>query len=245
MQPLYKQILIIEDNERSMRKVCAILKNIDNIIILKAKNSEQAYRYALEYNIDLFIVDIILNTSVLGDVAGIQFVERIRTIERYEFTPIIFTTALEDAQLHAYAHLHCYRYFEKPYDSGEFYQTVISALRFKTVKEKKAFYYYKMDGVIYSVKIQNIVYIENNRFNVLIHCEDGTILYTPYKSCKQVLLELNSEKFLKCNKNTIVNVDFIENVDAVNRYIKLVKEYGTLEIGQRLKSSFLKGLASC
>lgn len=61
----------------------------------------------------------------------------------------------------------------------------------------------------------------------------------PYKSCKNMLLELKSDKFVKCNKNTIINVDFILNIDPVNRYITLVNEYGVLEIGQRIKQKFL------
>lgn len=245
MQSLYKQILIVEDNKQSMEKICSLIKDIDGITILKAKNSEEAYRCALEYNIDLFIVDIILNTTVLGDVAGIQFVESIRTIEKYEFTPIIFTTALEDAELHAYAHLHCYRYFEKPYDAHELYRTVVSALKYETAKKEKEFYYYKKDGVIYSLKINDIVYMENDRFSVFIHCKDRSVIETPYKSCKQIMLEINSNRFLKCNRNTVVNVSFISNVDVGNRFIELAEEHGRLEIGQRLKNGFLEGMSLC
>ena len=58
-------------------------------------------------------MDIILNISVPGDVVGIKFVENVRKIKKYEFTPSIFTTSLEDADLYAYAQLHYYRYFEK------------------------------------------------------------------------------------------------------------------------------------
>lgn len=245
MQSTYKQILIIEDNKRSMEKVIALIKQIDGVFIHKAKTSEQAYRYALEYHIDLFIVDIILNTHVPGDVSGTKFVESIRSIDRYAFTPIIFTTSLEDADLYAYAQLHCYRYFEKPYDTEEFVNVVKAALRFKTVKQESRFYNYKKDGVHYTVKVDDIVYFKNNRYNVFIHCKDGTVIEAPYKSHKLILLELNSNRFLKCNKNTIVNIDFMENTDSVNRYIELVDGHGTLELGARLKKSFLEGLEKC
>ena len=60
MQSTDKQILIVEDNMHSMDKACALINRIDGVFIHKAENSEQAYRYALEYHIDLFIVDIIL-----------------------------------------------------------------------------------------------------------------------------------------------------------------------------------------
>lgn len=245
MQSLDKQILIIEDNKRSMEKACKIINQIDGVFIHKAENSEQAYRFALEYHIDLFIVDIILNTRIPGDVSGTKFVEKIREIERYEFTPIIFTTALEDADLYSYSQLHCYKYFEKPYDSDEFLAEVKKTLRFKTVKKESRFYNYKKDGIHYAIRVNDIVYFQNNKYNVFIHCKDGSVVEAPYKSNKQILLELNSDRFLKCNKNTIVNIDYIANADSINQYIKLINEYGTLELGGRLKRSFLEGLAQC
>lgn len=237
-----KQILIIEDNKRSMEKACALINQIDGVFVHKAENSEQAYRYALECPIDLFIVDIILNTNVPGDVAGTKFVESIRSIEKYEFTPIIFTTSLEDPDVYAYAQLHCYRYFEKPYDNEEFLKVVKETLRYKSVREESRFYTYKKDGVYYTVKVDDIVYFQNDRYNVFIHCANGNVLVTPYKSNKQILLELRTDRFLKCNKNTLVNADFVANTDPINRYIELVDGYGTLELGARLKHSFLEGL---
>lgn len=245
MQSSDKQILVIEDNEHSMKKACELINQIDGVFIHKAENSEQAYRYALEYHIDLFIVDIILNTEVPGDIAGIKFVESIRTIEKYEFTPIIFTTSLEDANLYAYAQLHCYRYFEKPYDNDEFVKVVKETLRYKSAKEESRFYTYKKDGVHYTVKVDDIVYFQNDENILLIQCANGNVLETPYKSIRQILLELKSDRFLKCNKKTVVNADYVANADPVNLYVQLLDGYGTLELGLRLRYNFLEGLKKC
>lgn len=245
MQSSDKQILIVEDNKRCMEKACALISQIDGVFIHKAENSEQAYRCALEYHIDLFIVDIILNANIPGDVAGTKFVESIRKIDKYKFTPIIFTTSLEDADFYAYAHLHCYRYFEKPYDNQEFISVVKETLLFKTAKEESRYYTYKKEGVYYTIKVEDIVYFQNNSCYVFIHCANGTVIEAPYKSTRVILLELNSERFIKCNKNTIVNMDYVENIDAVNRYIELSNGYGTLELGLRLKRSFLEGMSKC
>ena len=245
MQSTDKQILIIEDNKRCMEKACALISQIDGVFIHKAENSEQAYRYALKYHIDLFIVDIILNSDISEDAAGTKFVEKIRKVEKYKFTPIIFTTSLQDADVYAYAHLHCYRYFEKPYDSEEFLTVVKETLLFKNVKEESRYYNYKKDGIYYTIKVKDIVYFQNNRSNVLIHCADGTVIETPYKSGRQILLELNSEKFIKCNKSTIVNIDFVEKTDMIHQYIKLINGHETLELSVRLKRGFLEAIAKC
>ena len=245
MQSSDKQILIIEDNKRCMEKACMLINQIDGVFIHKAESSEKAYRYALEYHIDLFIVDIILDTSIPGDVAGTKFVETIRKIDRYAFTPIIFTTSLEDADLYAYAQLHCYRYFEKPYDNEEFINVVKETLKFETVKKERRYYSYKKEGIHYTVKVEDIVYFQNDRYNVFIHCKDREVIKAPYKSIKNILLELKSDRFLKCNGKTIVNVDFVDSTDPVNRYVTLIDSYGMLDLGERLKHSFLEGIEIC
>ena len=114
MDSLDKQVLIIEDHDESMDKICQLMDKFEDVVILKAQNSDIAYRYAMEYSIDLFIVDIILKTTEYADISGLKFIEAIRTVDRYKFTPVIVTTSLEDPKFHAYAHLHCFRYFEKP-----------------------------------------------------------------------------------------------------------------------------------
>lgn len=234
-----KRVLVVEDNIKSLELICKILSDIECLIIFKAGNLEQAYKYAIENNIGLFIIDLILNTKISEDVSGISFIENIRMLERYKFTPVIVTTALEDPKMYAYANLHCYRYFEKPYDKNEFKKAVLSALEYKTSKQEKKFYNYKKDGVLYPVRMDEIIYITNNSINTYIYQKNKKILKMPYKSCRNMLAELKSDRFVKCNKNTIINIDFILDIDPVNRYITLVNEYGVLEIGQRIKQKFL------
>lgn len=62
-----KNILVIEDSEQYMDMICSKLSNITDINVYKAKDSAQAYKYALEENISVFIVDIILDTNALGE----------------------------------------------------------------------------------------------------------------------------------------------------------------------------------
>ncbi len=234
-----KQILVIEDNKYSMNRVQNILKHIPDIIIIKADNSGDAYKYAMEYTIDLFIVDIILDSTKEADISGIKFAENIRKVEKYEFTPMIFTTSLQDSKLYAYANLHCYGYFEKPYDENELRQAVMKSLRFyQSRKVEKENYCYKEDGVLSVIKVKEIVYIDNQRTKLLIRCNNGEIVQTPYRSGKNILLELNSNRFYKCNKNIIINLDYVNHVDLGHRIVTMKESYGSFTIGRR----FLKGL---
>lgn len=234
-----KQILVIEDNKYSVNRIRNILKDIPNITIIRADNSGDAYKFALEYTIDLFIVDIILDSTKEADISGIKFAETIRRIEKYEFTPMIFTTSLQDSQLYAYANLHCYKYFEKPYDANELRQAVMKSLRFyQSRKEVKENYCYKEDGVLYVIKVKEIVYIDNQLTKLIIKCNNGEMVQTPYRSSKNILLELNSNRFYKCNKNIIINLDYVSHVDIGSRTVVMKEDCGRFTIGRR----FLKGL---
>lgn len=241
MKGLKKNILVIEDNKYYMDLVCDVLEQIPDVIVHKATNSAEAYKFAMEISIDIFIVDIILNSKVLGDVSGIQFIERIRTISKYKFTPIIITTSLEDPKLHSYSYLHCYRYFEKSYDSNELLETVLEVLHYETPKDSSKMIYYKREGLLFSINTEDIIYIENcNRF-LMYHCVDG-VHKAPYKPCKKILDDMDLNDFIQCNRHTIVNRRYILFIDAVNRYITLINGYGNLEIGPRMKKEVMSRL---
>ena len=176
-----------------------------------------------------------------GDMSGMTFADNIRKIERYKATPIIFTTSLEDPKLHAYAHLHCYQYFDKYYREDEFKEAVQFTLKNYTAKKEREYIYFKTNGIVCPVKINDIVYIDNKISTLSIYCKDGEIVEAPYKSTKQLILELGSTKFLKCNKSEIVNCDYVKFADYSNYLIKLKEDFGELKIGRRILKSFKEG----
>ncbi|MCI9126840.1 MAG: response regulator [Eubacterium sp.] len=241
MKGIKKNILVVEDSEYYMDLICNTLSRIPDINVYKATCTAEAYKYAMENSISVFIVDIILNTDVLGDVSGIKFIERIRTIEKYKFVPVIITTSLEDPKLHSYSYLHCYRYFEKIYDINELLKIVLEVLKFEFPKEKTKIIYYKREGLLFSINTNDIIFVENcNRF-IKYHCIDG-VHKAPYQPCKKIIEEMESTDFIQCSKNTVVNRNYVLCVDSINRYITLVDNYGTLEIGPRMKKEFMNRL---
>ena len=89
-----KSILIVEDDKHSMKMLEKLIDELDvSTICHKASSVKQAYEVLHENIIDVFLIDIILDTSVQGDVSGMILAEEIRSIDRYKFTPIIFITS--------------------------------------------------------------------------------------------------------------------------------------------------------
>ena len=67
---------------------------------------------------------------------------------------------------------------------------------------------------------QDIVYIKSSVGKMLIKTVRDSQEIS-YKSNSQVLRELDSENFIKCNRAVVVNKLFIASVDSTNRYITL------------------------
>lgn len=215
-----------------------IIASIDlSIEILMAANSDAAYRYAMEKDIDVFIVDIVLDTKVMGDTSGIKFAECIRGMQKYMFTPVIFTTSLEDPQMYAFRELHCYGYLEKPIDVDQAKELIRKALCFENPKSSSETIYFKRDKIIYPIEVEDIIYTHNVNHEMTIHHRNGTRLRIPYKTCSQLLKEVRTDCMVQCSRNTLVNRHYIRSIDLVNRYITLVdSEQTKIEIG----SSFAK-----
>lgn len=113
------------------------------------------------------------------------------------------------------------------------------ALQFEQHREDNKNIYLKKDGIFFAKKMQDIVYIKSSAGKMLVKTVRDS-LEISYKSNSQVLRELDSENFIKCNRAVVVNKAFIASVDSTNRYITLKDGYGTLEIGTIMKKEFMK-----
>ncbi len=232
-----KKILILEDNEAHMKALVKILSEINDIQIFEAYNMAEA-NYMLSLNVfDVFLVDIILDTKVAGDVSGIDFVNKLRENKRYQYAPVIFITSLEDPKLAAYKELHCYNYIEKPFDPGEVMKTVEEALEIPMPSPKREYVYFRKDGILYSVKVEEIIYIVANRHGVEIHTTKDCLKLS-YRPMAEILKELESSEFLQCNRSMVVNKNYIEHFDLTNRYIKLKETDVAVEMGSSMKKLF-------
>ena len=226
-----KKILVLEDNV-TLKYIMSLVQDLDNKnVIFACSDVRDAYKYALEKEIDLFIIDIILDTSRLGDSSGLKFVDGIRDIDRYAFTPVIFVTSLEDARLYTYEKLHCYSFVEKPFDPNKLKELIIQCLNFPSIEQKRKTMYFRKDGIILAADRDEIVYVECINHILNIHMKQGDLLSVPYVTLKKFLSDIDSDDFIQCSRSAVVNKRYIHNVDITNRVIQLKKQIGTVEIG--------------
>lgn len=224
-----RNILILEDNEKCMDAIADIISDCNNVNIFTASNISDALSIAYKNRIHLFLVDIILNPEMKEDVSGLDFVKALRENKKYEFTPVIFITALEDPKLYSYSQLHCYGYIEKPFENEKIKKIVGEALEFPVQKIDDDVLYFRKEGIVYSVYANDIVYIVCSSRKLTIHCKNDILELKPM-SQKQLFMKLEADTFVACSRYVIVNKNYIEQIDYRNRYIKLSGVKGTIEI---------------
>ncbi len=238
-----KKILLLEDNKNTLE----CMKKIVQEVAIKNEaysydNIRDAYQCILEKEIDLFIIDIILDVSRPGDSSGLKFVDSIRQIERYKFTPVIFVTSLEDARLYTYEKLHCYRFIEKPFEPKQLKELVVQCLDFPGQRRKEKTLYFRKDGIILAVEREKIVYAESINHIMNIYTADKDHMSTPYITLKRFLEEADSSNMIQCSRSTVVNKSYIHYIDIPNKVIQLKGDFGNVDIGimykKRLREEF-------
>ncbi len=232
-----RNILILEDNEKCMDAIVDIISACNNVNIFTASNISDALSIAYKNRIHLFLVDIILNPEMKEDVSGLDFVKALRENKKYEFTPVIFITALEDPKLYSYSQLHCYGYIEKPFDVTYVKKIVTEALEFPVKNTNDEVLFFRKDGIVYSVYPKDIIYMVCSSKKLVIYCKND-VLELSSVSKKHLLQKLDPGIFVACSRYVIVNKNYIEQIDFRNRYIKFRGIQGTVEISASSVKNF-------
>lgn len=237
-----RRVLIVEDNKLETEALEKVVHNIDsNIQVLLTDNLGEAFQYAIQHQISVFIVDIVLDPRNMTDVSGLEFVENIRKLPQYKSTPVIFVTGLNDPRLYAYENLHCYRYIQKPLFYSEVEQIVRETLELNLTRDTEDTLKIKKDGTIYVIHKKEIMYAYSKAAKMTIVTERDQFTFF-YLTCTTLLDMLKSERFQQCSRSTIINYDFVRSVDQRKNLIELQGCTEKIKIGKLYKKVFLKGL---
>lgn len=226
-----KRILIVEDNEVAAERLERIIKDISpGIETERAASFEEARQFAIKEMFTLFIVDIILNTNDPNDASGLDFITFLRRIKQYEFAPVIITTSLIDPKLYAYDSLHCYQYLEKPFDGERAREIIQKALQVPQRKDDDLCIHLRDEHTILAQKVSEIVYLYYKDRRLVLKSIHGVSRFY-YKSIAEVKRQIFSNDFVQCNRNTLLNRNYIWKVDNSKNKVILKEDYGEFDIG--------------
>lgn len=237
-----KKVLILEDDFSNADIIKQLIQEYDKCIkVYIESNVNNAYALVMENRIHLFVIDIILDTSCQGDTSGIKFAESVRSIAKYKYTPMVFITALKDPEIYAFRELHCYGYLEKPFFMDQAQKLLIDALEFNHADCSDTVLHFRKDGILYPIPCRDIVYAQSIDHSMCFYLRNKTTFSVYYKTCRQILEEVEYDGLIQCNRGTIVNRGYIKNVDVSNGMITLEGDV-KVEMGRRYKKKFLETL---
>lgn len=228
-------IMILEDNQTQLdglRQLLAHRYSDSEIYCYSEFSSAQNAVSTIIF--DLFILDIhISDDSPDGD--GVAIGHYIRQISHYKRTPILFLTSITDRISSCLNDLHCYSYITKPYSENDLYRAIDSLrdLTPDTVSVHNQYISVKSTNCIYiRILCSDILYIEGSSHYLTIYCKNKIVPTSEY--CLSTITNVLSEDFFRCHKKYIINVNFIENYDKANRYVRI--EQTTIPVGRSYKS---------
>lgn len=237
-----KDVLIVEDNEEAVEALKKILLEIqEDVKIWVAYNSESAKKIAMDCLIDIFIVDIILNQSNPNDASGLDFIQFLRGFKRYEYSPVVITTAVMEPKEYAYDVLDCYKYLEKPYNHDKAFQVIEKALKMPLNHDEEQYLHIRSEGIVNIIKASDIVCVLYGNRKLTIYTDRGAIeMY--YMSLSSIQKQLRGHNFVRCNQGAIVNKDYVEAVDIKANRVYLKKPYAPIKIGITYKREVVDAL---
>lgn len=227
-----KKVLILEGNKAVLTALKQLVEGLGaNVSVHAFQRAEEACRFTMEREVDLFLVDIILESGKQEDTSGLTFVEAVRRMGRYAFTPVIFITSLEDSGRYAYEELHCYRYFEKPFDWRELQRAVYDCLRWWVSHRPVRKLYYRRDGLIISIDPDHVVCVHSTGRGLELCMKDGNKIGIPYLSLKRYLDEAGDHRVLQCSKAAAVNPQYLDYIDSTRSIIYMNEGRQQVEMG--------------
>ena len=230
-------VLVLEDNKESRRALGELLHKISDEIEVELTATKEEALEVLERSddIDLFLLDINLNIRDDDNVAGLEFAKEIRERQNYAFTPVVFITSYADFEMTSYREAQCYSYLTKPFSKSEVEKIVRKVMNNQEEKEER-YMTVKKDGVNFRVKVSDIVAVQAivRGVNLVLRKESMDVKYL---TIRQVLEELSDvPEFIQCHRNAIINLNYVENVDFVNRMIQMKNMDDVVEIGVTYKA---------
>ena len=223
--------IIVEDSRLARNELKDLLKEIQEVeIIAEAENADVAFELINSQNPDLIFLDIQLPGK-----DGFQLLEMLENVPM-----VVFTTAFDEFAIKSFEY-NTLDYLLKPINPKRLSQAVEKVklkLAEKTEKQDKKLdlddqIFIKDGEKCWMVKISEIYLfeVEGNYTKVFFRNEKAVLT----RSLNIIEKKLPQEKYFRANRNTIFNINYIQNIEnwfSGNLMIKLPND-NQVEISRR------------
>lgn len=196
------KVAICDDSQDEKEKLLAIINNSPIKSDCDIFSSGEDFLNAFQpEKYDLILMDIFMT-----GINGIDTITKVREVDKD--VPVAFITTSLDYTLESYR-LSALKYIEKPFKQQDindmFHIALTQRDSYPTLQIKKGTSYEK-------IRISNIVYLEQNSRQVLIHMSDGRV-FDVYDKISNILLQINDSAFFHCHKSYAVNLAQTKTID--------------------------------
>ncbi|MCD3204050.1 response regulator transcription factor [Clostridium botulinum C/D] len=236
-------ILLAEDNVLQRQNLKTMLECLHiPINIYETSNAMEAYTLAKRVHIDIFLIDIELDKS-----SGLDLGTKLRSIEEYEFTWIIFLTTHSEFLTEAFTKVHCYDFILKPYNKDKVLNMIKRIINHDTkdddfMVEKKTITFEMKNGIYIKIYVHEIIFIEISMRKCVIHTFNGKFELKGMP-LKKVLEIIDDNTIVQSHKSFAINLNYIEKVIKIDsRLFEVIFEnydYRAL-VGNKFKESILE-----
>lgn len=166
--------------------------------------------------------------------------KELRAMPKYQYTPVIFATALANEELNAYREIKCYSFLIKPYTSEEIKQVIAEAINYRQqFGEPEKTIRIEQKSHIFEYDLKDIVYIESFGKKMALHlstAQNGMTTETISSyTLKGMLTLINDDGFVQAHKSYIINQQFITRIDKVEGLIYLKNVQQPIPIGNKFR----------
>lgn len=223
------KIMIVEDESAISSHLIKIAKKVNPTIdIYTTGFAVEALEYLKDNDVKAFFLDI-----QLEDYSGIHLAKEIRKIKQYEFTPIIFITAMPTSELEAFRQIHCYDYIVKPFLDdvivAVFEKILVNYFESKS-EEKDEKVMLKFKSYTQLVSLKDILYVEYRNRKIIISTlhEDIEYIHMPLKKFKEQL----TDAFVQIHQSFLVNKSSVKVFNSKEQCLMLNHKDVILPIGR-------------
>jgi DNA-binding LytR/AlgR family response regulator len=199
--------IVIDDDQVSIKLINHFVANTEGLHFLSSfSNPIEAANFLRK---EAASVDLIFLDVEMPEMSGIELLEAFDNLP-----PVILITTKEKYAVKAFEHkvLH---YLVKPLDYAKFLKAMDRFYKNYESKSTQNFDYIfiKENGLLSKIMHQEIRFCEALGDYVKIHVNDKTYIVNSTMKNVEEKLKLNT-KFLRIHRSYIINLDYLENLDA-------------------------------
>jgi two-component system response regulator LytT len=129
-------IILVEDDFMQREILKKMIESTHEFVDIYEADSENAALDIIENNnINMFLIDIRLKES-----SGLDLAVKIRNIDKYQFSQIIFLTTHMEYITQAFKQTHCYDYIIKPYNQEDVQAMLNKIILYENSRLNKLFF---------------------------------------------------------------------------------------------------------